>query len=33
MTSEEMATLNDLYEVLESDPEAEKADYVLQTLW
>lgn len=33
MTPDEMATLKDLYEVLQSDPEAEKADYVLQTLW
>ncbi len=32
MTPEEIATLKDLYEALEPDPEAEKADYVMQTL-
>ena len=33
MTSEEMSTLSDLYEVLLTDKESEKADYVMQTLW
>lgn len=32
-TPEEMSSLKDLYEVLESDPEAENADYVMQALW
>ncbi len=33
MTAEEMATLHDLYVSLDTDPQAKKADYVLQTLW
>ena len=33
MTSQEMATLSDLYETLESDPETKKTDYVMQTMW
>lgn len=33
MTSEEMATLQDLYLVLGEDRQGEKTDYVLQTLW
>ena len=31
MTSQEMATLSDLYETLETDPETKKTDYVMQT--
>ena len=33
MTSEEMSTLSDLYEVLLTDPQKSKTDYILQTLW
>ena len=33
MTVQEMATLSDLYENLETDSKAEKTNYVMQTLW
>ena len=33
MTPDEMATLRDLFSVLNDDPQTSKADYTMQTLW
>ena len=33
MTPDEMATLCDLFSVLNDDPQTSKADYTMQTLW
>ena len=33
MTADEMATLRDLYSVLNDDTQTSKADYIMQTLW
>ena len=33
MTANEMATLRDLYSVLNDDTHTSKADYIMQTLW